>query len=271
MAARRSLWPREHGAYAQLAVPLLTALALRPPTVASLALAIAACLAFLANEPLLVMLGHRGARMRELLGQRAARRLRWLVVVGVALAVAGLSLAPHHVLVVAAVVAVPALAVIGLAWTRSEHSLAGEIVAAIALPGASVPVAVASGTSWQTAAWLWAAWSVGYVASVAGVHLVLSRHRRAASWRDLCLGACITGVALGACVLGGRIPLVWVSVPLLASGAVIAWRPPRAKQLRAVGVALVVASVLSSVIGVVATHSLREPAAALTARAVNVR
>jgi hypothetical protein len=57
--ARRSLWPREHGAYAQLGAPLATAIAMQAPTIGALALASAACLAFLANEPLLVVLGHR--------------------------------------------------------------------------------------------------------------------------------------------------------------------------------------------------------------------
>ena len=69
-ARRRSLWPREHGAYAQLAAPLLTALVIVRPTVAAALLALAACIAFLANEPLLVVLGHRGKRMREQDGRR---------------------------------------------------------------------------------------------------------------------------------------------------------------------------------------------------------
>src|SRR5262249_5958355 len=50
----RSLWPREHGAYAQLGAPLATALARQVPTVPAALLAAAACCAFLANEPLLV-------------------------------------------------------------------------------------------------------------------------------------------------------------------------------------------------------------------------
>ncbi len=61
MAARppaaRSLWPREHGAYVQLLVPLLTALIATRGSAAGAAIAIGACLAFLASEPLRVVLG----------------------------------------------------------------------------------------------------------------------------------------------------------------------------------------------------------------------
>jgi hypothetical protein len=48
---------------------------LRVPTLPAVLLAIAAMSAFLANEPLLVVLGHRGRRAREIDGSRAARRL----------------------------------------------------------------------------------------------------------------------------------------------------------------------------------------------------
>lgn len=252
MAGHRSLWPREHGAYAQLGVPLLTALVLRTPTVASTALALAACLAFLANEPLLVVLGHRGARLRDLEGRRATRRLAGLAVVGAAAAGVGLWLAPQDALAVAGVAAIPAFVMVRLAWTRAEHSLSGELIAAVALPGASAPVAVASGASWQVAAWLWAAWALGYAGSVVGVHCVLSRNKRAASWQDVCVGIAVTTVTLGVIVLGGQVPLARVAVPLLASGAILALRPPRARYLRTVGVVLVIASALSSVIGVTA-------------------
>ena len=269
MSVRRSLWPREHGAYAQLAMPLFTALALHVPTLSSIALTLAACLAFLANEPLLVMRGHRGARMRELDGRRATHRLAGLVVGGVVAATVGLWSATAEMVALAGVAAVLGVAMVWLAWTRTAHSLAGELIAAIALPGASAPVAVASGTSWQLAAWMWAAWSIGYAASVLGVHQVLSRHRRAASWRDACAAAGIAIVTVGICGLAPRVPVVLLAVPLLASGAALTLRPPRARHLRRVGVSLVVASVASAVIGVTAAQSLRERPSSWAARDVN--
>jgi peptidoglycan/LPS O-acetylase OafA/YrhL len=60
--SQRSLWPREHGAYFQLALPLLAACARRAPSVAMVLLALAAAAAFVAHEPLRVVLGHRGSR-----------------------------------------------------------------------------------------------------------------------------------------------------------------------------------------------------------------
>jgi hypothetical protein len=270
MHVRRSLWPREHGAYAQLGVPIATALALHAPSMASIALAAAACLAFLANEPLLVVLGHRGARRRELDGRRATRRLIGLVLGGFVAEAVGLRLAPYEAVVLAGVAAIPALAMVRLAWTRSEHSLGGELLAAIALPGASAPLAVASGTSSQTAGWLWAAWSVGYAASVLGVHRVLARNRHGRSWRDAGLVVGVAIVILGICGIAPRVPVVLVGVPLLSSGALLALRPPRARHLRMVGVALVVASVLSAVIGVTVAQSVRERSSTSAARHVNV-
>lgn len=271
MSVPRSLWPREHGAYAQLAIPLVTALALHVPTVPSIALALAACLAFLANEPLLVMLGHRGTRRRDADGRRARRRLGGLVGVAAVAGGVGLWSATRDVIALAGLAGLLGLVMVCLAWTRSEHSLLGELVAALALPGASAPVALASGTSWQLTAWMWAAWSVGYAASVVGVHEILSRNRRAKSW---CAVGAVTGIVIatvGVCALAPRVPVVLIAVPLLLSGTVLTLRPPRARHLRIVGVSLVVTSVLSAVIGITAAHSLREQPSSWAARGVNER
>lgn len=68
------LYPKEHGAYAILGVPLATALfivGLMPVTVL---LSIATITAFLAHEPLLILAGGRGTRVRD-----AAPQARWLL------------------------------------------------------------------------------------------------------------------------------------------------------------------------------------------------
>ena len=56
--------PREHGAYGQLLLPVLTAMAMGRPTLAAVALAASAAAAFVAHEPLMVLIGRRGARAR---------------------------------------------------------------------------------------------------------------------------------------------------------------------------------------------------------------
>lgn len=54
------LKPKEHGAYAILAIPLVTGLVAAGPTLVGGCIAAAAFTGFLAHEPLLVTLGHRG-------------------------------------------------------------------------------------------------------------------------------------------------------------------------------------------------------------------
>src|SRR3990172_12286720 len=79
-----SLLPREHGAYAGIAFPLITALSLGAPTAVQL-LWIAGCVAvFLAHEPLLIIVGERGRRSHTALGARARRTAYGLVALAVA-------------------------------------------------------------------------------------------------------------------------------------------------------------------------------------------
>jgi hypothetical protein len=256
----RSLWPREHGAYAQLLAPLVTALVVMPPTWQAGLLALAACCAFLANEPLLVVLGHRGKRMRDNDGVRAKRRLALLVAIAAAASTIALAGSPRRVLEVAGVVALPAVATLVLAWRRAEKSVAGEIVAAVALSGASAVVLVASGASWQAAGALWGAWAVGYACTVVAVHRVIARHRAPASAADAIAGAVLATVTIAAVALlvdpallaaGPAIATVGAAAPLaVASLVLVAW-PPRATYLRTIGFVLVGASLCTCVLAFV--------------------
>src|SRR5687767_1558450 len=73
------LWPREHGAYVELAGPLLTVLLFLPPATAAIAYAVAACALFLTHEPLLILLGRRGERVRSAARSAALARLTYCV------------------------------------------------------------------------------------------------------------------------------------------------------------------------------------------------
>lgn len=243
-ARRRSLWPREHGAYAQLLAPLSTALVVSRPTPAAVLLAIAACAAFLANEPLLVVLGHRGKRLAEQDGARAARRLGGLAVAASVAGGIGLWLAPAAI-GIAAIVAVPAAITIGLAWRREERTVVGEIAAAVALSGASAPVLVASGATNRAAFVLWAAWAVGFACTVIAVHRVIARNRTTASWRDAVALAVLGAVAVTTIFFVAHESSIGAAAPLalISTGLVVS--PPRARHLRTIGGALVVASVAS--------------------------
>ena len=237
----RSLWPREHGAYAQLGIPLTVALVARPPTWAAALLATAAVLAFVGHEPLLVVLGHRGARVREAEGARARARLAVLASAAAIAGGAGVALASPAAREMIAIAAIPTIALIALAWRRAEHSLAGELVAAVALSGAGAPVAVAAGASIDAALAVWSVWALGYAASVVAVHQVLAHQRRRGrrpADHLVALGLAGTGV-LAASASPAALPLVAIAV------AVAVVLPP-ARRLRAIGVALVVASAASA-------------------------
>ncbi|MGE5184495.1 MAG: YwiC-like family protein [Acidobacteriota bacterium] len=248
-APLRSLWPREHGAYAQLATPLAAALIAWPGLGGAL-IAAAASLAFLANEPLRVALGQRGAKRRD---QERARISRYLAIElgGAAIAgAAGLALAPSATLAIAAAAAVPALAALVLAWTKRAHSLIGEVVVAIALAGAAAPVAVAGGASPRIALAWWLAWGLGYACTVIAVHRVIARNRAAASVGDRIAAVATAAVAIAGGVVAVRIPLAAICVPLALIALALVVRPPPARRLRAIGVALVVASVASGALAI---------------------
>src|SRR5687767_4777700 len=65
------MFPKDHGAYCQMIVPLATSLLVAGVTGAALLTALAACDAFLSHEPLLVLLGRRGPRAARETGRRA--------------------------------------------------------------------------------------------------------------------------------------------------------------------------------------------------------
>ena len=237
--------PREHGAYAQLLVPLATALALRWPTPSAVALAVGACFAFVATQPLRLALRRDGAE--------ATRAARWLAVLASAAIVAGavgLADAPAAARILIAIAAVPAVAAVAIMMRRTEHTIAGELVAAIALSGASAPVAVAAGTPWRSAAVMWGAWAIGYIATVLAVHGMIARAPKLRGRRRaIAIGVVIAASLVIAAVAVSRhavpaLPLVLVAVP-------IAVRPPPASRLRAVGVVLVIAAVAASALTLV--------------------
>lgn len=248
MAARRSLWPREHGAYGQLAAPLAGALLVHVPTFAAIALAVAACLAFLANEPLLVVLGQRGERMRASHGAAATRRLVVLLAGAAACALAGLARSSVATLEIAAVAAVPGACLVALAWSRRQHTLYGELLAAIAFSAAAAPVMVAAGVPVGEALAIWAAWALGYASSVAAVHRVLVRHRHPATWIDRALALGFAGGIVTAIADRAVWPFAAVAVPLAVVALALVVKPPRATRMRAVGVILVIASAVADVL-----------------------
>ncbi len=247
--APRSLAPKEHGAYGQLATPLLAALLAGTPHLAALAITVASALAFVAHEPLLVVLGLRGTRAAREDGARARRRLLTLGGAAVVLGAAGLALAPREVLLASLVPLVLSL-VLGLFVVRgAERTTPGELVAAAGLSAAALPVGLAAGLSWASAASIWACFALGFGAATLGVRAVLPRASRAARGLGL---AVPLGVA--ALLILPEARSLAPALPLLVASFAVALLRPAPKYLRKVGFSLVGASLVTLVWLVVAAE-----------------
>ena len=234
-----SLWPREHGAYAQLGLPLATALMCGKPGLASIVIALAAIAAFFAHEPTLVLLGRRGARAkRETPAARALVPLLVLVGIGAALAVR----LPWFAWVpVAGLGAITVL----LVALRREKTTFGEIAIATALVSASLPVAIASGWTTRNAFAAAFAWAVGLAAATIAVRGVIAVKKRAAKPSRNAVLVVLGPIAAGALALAGFVP-VWAFVamlPIVAIATTIAVRPPSTRALPRLGWTLVAATV----------------------------
>jgi hypothetical protein len=244
---RRSLAPREHGAYGELAVPMLAALASGRPGLASVLLALSAWAVFLAHEPVLVLLARRGPRVRLEEGPRAARRLAVLGGAAATLGAAGFLVAP-----LAARWALLAPAVLGTAFAilvalGRERSAVGEVLAAVALSSVAFPIAIASGASPLEAVRAGCVWALGLSALVLPVRGIGAQRRSRGS-----PGATVLP-ALGACTLAAGL-VGWIFVPmdlvalapLILASVWLATAPPGPRQLRRVGWSLVGSMLLTA-------------------------
>jgi YwiC-like protein len=249
----RTLVPHEHGAYGQLAMPLLTALALGRPRAAAFLLAYAIVVAFVAHEALLVLLGQRGRRALEGDGPRARRVLAILGVQVVIAGVAGLALAPPLARAALALPVLLAAAVAWLVWRRQEKTIAGEVTVGAALSSGALAVALAAGAPLAWAAGAWTTWVVAFATATLAVHVILVRARSKGGKDPGALHAVASALLVGAMFAAVRV----ASLPLAAAVAVL----PTAllsiavclsrfspKRLRELGWAMVAASILTMVL-----------------------
>lgn len=244
------LWPREHGTYVQLLAPLVAALIARSPTVAGVLFGVAACTAFLTSEAVLISRGARGVRRQALDGARAARRARSLGVIALGTGTVALVLAPRTAIELVGLVALPAALALILAAQRKIHSLGGELIAAIALVGASAPVLAAAGASrYEAVAW-WLVWSAGFATTVIAVRSVVIRHRK----RDLREREARADAQIVAYILAGllvvAIPATAIALPLMFASVLIALISPSAKRLFWVGIGLAIAAAGSAALAI---------------------
>lgn len=244
----RTLWPKEHGAYGQLALPLVAALALGRPTVASGLLVAGAAAAFVAHEPLLVALGLRGARARREHGTRAARLGLVCAALALGCGLAGWRLGSLAVLHASLLPLALVAALLPIVVAGRERTTAGEVLAGAAITAASVPVAVAGGASLGLALHVWAAWVVAFTASTAAVRLVIGRHKSGARAPSL---VALTGVATAAtAALSACSPVGLAAMPMVGAAWFLVVRPPHPRQLRRIGWILVACSASTAALAV---------------------
>jgi hypothetical protein len=231
-------------------MPLLTGLALGRPGAAALLLVAGVVLAFLAHEPLLVALGHRGKRVKDAVGARAVRRLALLGALAAGAGVAALLLAPPAARLAALAPALLAAPVVPLAAARLEKTMAGELLVAAALSACAAPVALAAGAP---AAWGWSAagtWFLSFAAATLPVRATLlwARTKGARETRPL---AAVGAAAIGAASLGAAAAGLWpwpaaaAVVPTAIAAAVVAILRVRPQRFTTVGWSLVGASAVA--------------------------
>ncbi len=179
---RRSLWPKEHGAYAEAAFPLVTGVIMARAHPAALLFAVATLAAFVAHEPLLVMLGHRGARARQDHGERARRRAAALGAVAAVAGLVAVGIAPQEASLWLVVPISLTLLLLPRVIGGSDKTLSGEIIVSLAFASMALPVGLAGGVTplpvVATAAVVWAATFLEGTFAVRGV---IHAHRLRAS------------------------------------------------------------------------------------------
>ena len=248
------LLPREHGAYGQLALPLVTALGAAGVTGPGLLLAASAVAAFIAHEPASILLGRRGGRARRTLGTAATR---WLVTCG-AIAAAAVTIAfvwLEEARWSLAVPAVPAV-LLGAATIRGhEKSWHGEVAAAATFSAMAMPVAMAAGMPPRLAAAIALPFTLLFVAGTLAVRTVILRVRGGGDLRATSVtrrstvavtaggGACLTLLcALGVLPLAALV----AATPGLMVALAILTRPPQPTRLRPIGWTLVAVAVFAA-------------------------
>jgi len=245
----RSLAPREHGAYAQLALPLLPALGVGRPGLIAVLLSVSAWALFLAHEPALVLMGRRGERPRAEHGSRARCRVAVLGLVGAAIGLAALVLAPTPVRSAVTLPAILGCALVVCIALGQERSLAGEALAALALAAVSFPVAIAAGAPPADAARAWCVWALGFGSLLVPVRSIGMRRRAASSPGRRVLPVLLVLAAAGGLLLAGLGPGHLLALaPLLLSAGWLAMARPEPRALPRVGWTVVGAGLLTAVL-----------------------
>jgi hypothetical protein len=261
--AQRKMIPREHGAYAELLFPIVTVFLGGSPTTSTWLLAVGAIACFLANEPLLVLVGQRGNRTKREESDRAKRALLLFFLVAIGAGVAGLLLATTAVQYAVSVPLLLGVGLVMLALQGLERSMLGEGLAAATLSSIAIPLGLSAGLGLRATLAVALIWSVTSLLGTAEVRLTIARTKaktdeefaRVRFKRALLVLVCLAIIAVGVIApYGSRVGL-WIlaaAVPVALVVLAMAALRPTARRLRLMGWSLVAAN-LCSLIAVVTT------------------
>ncbi len=255
--------PREHGAYAELLFPIVTVFLGGVPTTSTWLLAISVIAAFLANEPLLVVVGQRGTRLKREEGGRALRTLVIFTLLALSAGIAGFLLAPRAAQLAVLLPMLLGATLVMLAIQGLERSLFGEGLAAAALSSVAVPLGLSARLGLAPTLAVALIWAVTSLLGTSIVRLTVGRtkaktpheHRVVGYKRAALIGVCVVTIAIGATAPFRESPGLWVlaaAVPVALTVLVMAALRPTARRLRLMGWSLVAAN-LVSLIAVVTT------------------
>lgn len=238
-----TLKPKEHGAYAILGIPIVTALAIAGPTEVGLCVAVAAVTGFLAHEPLLVTLGHRGSRAQRTT-PAASRRLAVLLFVTVACGIIAIAMGTNAIRLSLAGCGILAVASFALAIAGKHKTLGGQLFGVIGLSVTCVPIMLAGGLGISTTNEAWSTWLIGFTATTMAVRGVIASQKRQSRLWHWTMIAALSLLVIGLTLAGVRLPIA--TLPMLAMSWYLMLDPPPAKQLKRVGWTLVVGTIASA-------------------------
>lgn len=238
------LQPKEHGAYAILAVPIVTALLIAGPTAVGFTVAVASVAGFLAHEPLLVAWGHRGGRAQAAT-PTATRRLLLLLGTAIACGMLAMVLGGHWVrwsLVGCLLLATTSFL---LALGGKHRTMGGQLWGVIGLSVPCVPILLAGGLSTHQALSIWLAWLIGFTSTTAAVRGVIAAQKRKPRTIHWMLVTAMSASVCAATIVGAAATLC--ALPMIVISWGLLFWPPPASQIRRVGWTLVAGSVTSAV------------------------
>ena len=248
--------PREHGAYSQMAMPLVTSLVVARASRPAVFIATAVVCGFLAHEPLLLLLGGRGVRAEQAMRARARVWFATTFLTMFAAGVAAFWLTSAAARWSFVLPLVPAAWVGAAALSSQEKRASTEIAVALAFALTAFPICLSAGVELDIAASVASVFASVYVTGVLCVRaLVLGRrgggNRAASRATRFALIVVAAGSALGMAIAVSRAWLpgatLTAATPGLATAVVLATGLRRA-PLKTVGWSLALMSATAALI-----------------------